>query len=72
MRHIRRVLFLALASFAFAACGNVSILAPDCEDPAQCTYNPDSGSYNPDSGSYNPDSGSYNPDSGSYNPDSGS
>ena len=43
---VRRFFVLALLAFgslSFAACGDSSLLAPDCADPAQCEYLPDAG-----------------------------
>ena len=41
MKTIRRLALLSLLVLAAASC-STSILAPDCEDPAACWYQPGS------------------------------
>ena len=52
MKILRRLFVLSLLAL------DSSLLAPDCEDPSQCEYIPDSGSLDGDDEGYIPDSGS--------------
>lgn len=54
MKTIRRLLALSFLALGVAACGTSDLTAPDCIDPTQCDYIPDSGGF--DDG-YIPDSG---------------
>lgn len=58
MKTIRRSALIAFLAFGAASCGTSSILAPDCEDPTACEYQPGSNSYQPGSNSYQPGSNS--------------
>lgn len=58
MKTIRRSAIIALLAIGAASCGTSSILAPDCEDPTACEYQPGSNSYQPGSDSYQPGSNS--------------
>lgn len=71
MKTIRRSALIAFLALGAASCGTSSILAPDCEDPTACEYQPGSGNYQPGSGNYQPGSGNYQPGSGNYQPGSG-
>lgn len=42
MKTIRRLALLSLLVLAAASCGTSDILAPSCEDPATCPYQPGS------------------------------
>jgi len=53
---LRRLLVLAFLVVGAASCGDSSLLAPDCVDPAQCEHLPDSGGGDGD-GEHLPDSG---------------
>lgn len=55
---IRRLLALSFLALGATACGSSTLLAPECEDPTQCEYIPDSGSFNSADEGYIPDSGS--------------
>lgn len=58
MKILRRLFVLSLLALGATACGDSSLLAPECEDPTQCEYIPDSGSFDGDDEGYIPDSGS--------------
>ncbi len=42
MKMIRRFALLTLLALGAASCGTTSVLAPDCDDPASCWYQPGS------------------------------
>lgn len=42
MKTIRRFALLTLLVLGAASCGTASLLAPDCEDPGACDYQPGS------------------------------
>lgn len=42
MKTIRRFALLTLLALGAASCGTASLLAPDCDDPAACDYQPGS------------------------------
>lgn len=42
MKTFRRLLLLSLLVLAAASCSTSNILAPDCDDPASCWYQPGS------------------------------
>lgn len=49
MKTIRRFALVTLMALGAASCGTASIVAPDCEDPATCPYQPGSNGYQPGS-----------------------
>jgi hypothetical protein len=65
MKTLYRSALIVLLAIGAASCGGSSILAPDCEDPTTCPYQPGSNSYQPGSNSYQPGSNSYQPGSNS-------
>jgi hypothetical protein len=60
MKTIRRSALIALLAFGAASCSASSITAPDCEDPAECEYQPGSNTYQPGSNTYQPGSNTLN------------
>lgn len=60
---VRRLFALAFLALGAAACGDSSLTAPDCIDPAQCEYIPDAGGFD----GYIPDAGGFD----GYIPDAG-
>lgn len=64
MKPIRRTLTVLLLTVGAAACGTSSILAPECDDPAVCDYQPGTGNYQPGTGNYQPGTGNYQPGTG--------
>jgi hypothetical protein len=42
MKTIRRLALLSLLVLVAASCASADLLAPDCEDPAACDYQPGS------------------------------
>jgi len=49
VKTIRRLVLLSVLTLAAAACSSSSVLAPDCEDPTACPYQP-----GPNGGNYQP------------------
>lgn len=47
MKTIRRLVLLSVLALGVAACGAESVLAPDCEDPTACPYQPGPNGYQP-------------------------
>jgi len=47
MKTILRFAVIATMALGAAACGSSSILAPDCEDPTTCPYQPGQNGYQP-------------------------
>lgn len=58
MKTIHRTALIAFLALGAASCGASSLVAPDCEDPTACEYQPGSNSYQPGSNSYQPGSNS--------------
>lgn len=56
MKTISRFALIAVLALSVASCGSSSILAPDCEDPTTCPYQPGSNGYQPGSNGYQPGS----------------
>jgi len=50
MKTIRRSITVLLLTVGAAACGASSIVAPDCEDPADCSIQPGTGNIQPGTG----------------------
>lgn len=49
MKTIFRTALVAFLALGATACGSSSLLAPDCEDPTACEYQPGSNTYQPGS-----------------------
>lgn len=47
MKTIRRTALVAFLALGAASCGASSLVAPDCEDPTACEYQPGPNSYQP-------------------------
>lgn len=47
MKTIRRLALITLIAAGAASCGTSSILAPDCDDPTACAYQPGPNNYQP-------------------------
>ena len=54
MKTIRRTALIALLAAASAGCGMSSIVAPDCDGPAACGYQPGPNNYQPGPNNYQP------------------
>lgn len=59
MKTIRRSALIAFLAIGAASCGTSSLLAPDCEDPTACEYQPGSNNYQPGSNNYQPGSNNF-------------
>lgn len=42
MKTIRRLALLSVLALAATSCAGADVLAPDCDDPASCWYQPGS------------------------------
>ena len=61
MKTIRRLALVAVLALGAASCGTSSILAPDCEDPTACSYQPGGNNYQPGGNNYQPGGNNYQP-----------
>ncbi len=47
VKTIRRLVLISVLALGATACGSASLLAPDCEDPTACPYQPGPNGYQP-------------------------
>jgi len=71
MKTIRRSITVLLLTVGAAACGASSIVAPDCEDPADCSIQPGTGNIQPGTGNIQPGTGNIQPGTGNIQPGTG-